>query len=180
MTDINNIFKQLEPLSLFELSRLRSAISRVLEDPIKNEAIKCHLKIGMKITYFSSHKNDLIEATVVDIRKTRASVINTEDGVKWNIRFQVINLQGIDINIIPRKSSGGLDRNSLKVGDCVGWQTRMGYEVYGVVEKLNPKKALVLLGNGEQWTVSYPLLFLVMDGFSTQNGQICIEGEVIR
>jgi hypothetical protein len=180
MTDINNIFKQLEALSLFELSRLRSAISMVLEDPARHEAIKYHLKIGMKITYFSSEKNDLIEATVVDIRNTRASVINTDDGTKWNIKLYVINLQGIDTSIIPKKSFGGLDRNSLKVGDHVGWQSRMGHEIYGIVEKLNPKKALVCLGNGEKWTVSYPLLFLVMDGFSIQNKQLCIEGEVVK
>jgi hypothetical protein len=180
MTDINSIFKQLEPLSLFELSRLRSAISMVLEDPARNEAIKYHLKIGMKITYFSSEKNDLIEATVVDMRNTRASVVNTDDGTKWNIKLYVINLQGIDTSIIPKKSFGGLDRNSLKVGDRVGWQSRIGNELYGIVEKLNPKKALVCLNNGEKWTVSYPLLFLVMDGFSIQNKQLCIEGEVIR
>lgn len=180
MTDINSIFKQLEPLSLFELSRLRTAISMALEDPVRIEAIRYHLKIGMKITYFSSDKNDLIEATVVDIRKTRASVVNTADGVKWNIKFYVINLQGIDTDIIPKIPSGGLDRNSLKVGDRVCWQVNMGHELYGVVEKLNPKRALVQLGNGEQWTVSYPLLFLVMDGVSVQGGRACIEGEVIR
>lgn len=180
MTDINSIFKQLEPLSLFELSRLRTAISMALEDPDRNEAIKYHLKIGMKITYFSSEKNDLIEATVVDIRNTRASVVNTDDGTKWNIRLYVINLQGIDTNIIPKKASGGLDRNSLKVGSRVGWHSRLGHEVYGVVEKLNPKKALVRISNGEQWSVSYPFLFLVMDGYSIQKGQLCIEGEVIR
>ena len=81
---------------------------------------------------------------------------------------KLINLQGIDTSIAPKKYSGGLDRNSLKVGDRVGWHSKLGHDLYGVVEKLNPKKALVRLGNGEQWTVSYSLLFLVMDGFSVQ------------
>jgi hypothetical protein len=180
MADVNSIFKQLESLSLFELNRLRSAISIALEDPDKNQSIKNHLKVGMKITYFSSNKNSLIEATVVDIRKTRASVVNTDDGVKWNISFYLINLQGIDVNIVPKRSFGGLDRNSLKVGDHVGWHSKLGYELYGVIEKLNPKKALIHLGDGQQWTVSYPLLFLVMDGVSIQSRSLCIEGEVIR
>lgn len=180
MTDINSIFKQLEPLSLFELNRLHSAIYKLLEDPVKIKAIKYHLKIGMKITYFSSDKNSLIEATIIDIRKTRASVINTVDGEKWNIQFYLINLQGIDISIIPTKSSRTLDRNSLKVGDHVGWSSKLGYELYGVIIKLNPKKALIRLGNGERWTVSYPLLFLLMEGVSTQNKNLCIEGEVIK
>jgi hypothetical protein len=180
MADVNSIFKQLESLSLFELNRLRSAISIALEDPDKNQSIKNHLKVGMKITYFSSNKNSLIEATVVDIRKTRASVVNTDDGVKWNISFYLINLQGIDVNIVPKRSFGGLDRNSLKVGDHVGWHSKLGYELYGVIEKLNPKKALIHLGDGQQWTVSYPLLFLVMDGVSIQSRNLCIEGKVIR
>lgn len=180
MTDINNIFKQLESLSLFELNRLRTAISMVLEDPVKNEAIKHHLKIGMKITYFSSCKNDLIEATIVDIRKTRATVVNTVDGTRWNTKFYTINLQGIDINIIPKKISGGLDRNSLKVGDSVGWHSKLGYELYGVIEKLNPKRALICLADGEQWAVSYSLLFLLIEGVPSQNKNLCIEGEVIR
>jgi hypothetical protein len=179
MADINSIFKQLESLSLFELNRLRSAIAMTLEDPAKNEAIKYHLKIGMKITYFSSDRNDLIEATVIDIRKTRASVVNTGDGTKWNIKFYAINLQGIDVRIIPKKSSGGLERNSLKVGDPVGWHSKLGHELYGVIEKLNPKKALIRLGNGEQWTVPYSLLFLLMEGISIQDKSLCIEGEVI-
>src|SRR5471030_3261911 len=109
MADINGIFKQLESLSLFELNRLCSAISIALEDPVKNNEIKRHLKIGMKITYFLGEKNNLIEATVVDIRKTRASVIKTAGGTKWNIKFYAINLQRIDVNIAPKKSSGGLN-----------------------------------------------------------------------
>ena len=115
-----------------------------------------------------------------EIRKTWASVIDACDGKKSNIKFYLINLEGIDVNINPRKSSGGLDRNSLKVGDRVGWHSKLGYDLYGVVEKLNPKKALVRLGDVEQCTVSYSLLFLVMDGVSSNGGRLCIEGEVIR
>ena len=43
MSDINTIFEQLKPLSLFELNRLRSAISTIMDDPEKNAAIKRHL-----------------------------------------------------------------------------------------------------------------------------------------
>lgn len=94
-------------------------------------------------------------------------------------QFFLINLEGIDTSITPKKYSGGLDRNSLKVGDHVDWNSKLGHDLYGVVEKLNPKKSLVRLGNGDLWTVSYSLLFLVMDGVSVQGGQLCIEGEVI-
>ena len=135
----------------------------------------------MKITYFSSDKNRLIEAIIQEVRKTWASVINSHDGKRWSIKFHHINLQDMDISIAPKKYSGGLDRNSLKVGDHVGWNSRLGHDLYGVIEKLNPKKALIRLGNGEFWTVSYSLLFIVMDGVSIdQDTRLCIEGEVIR
>ena len=90
VSNIDVLFKQLETLSLFELSRLQSAISKTLDDPARNAAIKHHLKIGMRITYFAYDKNDLVEATVVDIRNTRASVVNVHDGMKSS------TLNGID------------------------------------------------------------------------------------
>lgn len=180
MADFNSILEQIESWSLFELHRLNSAIAKLLDDPARNQAIKRQLKVGMQVTYFCSNKNSLVEAIVDEIRKTRVSVINVHDGQRWNISFFLINLEGIDTNIVPKKYSGGLDRNSLKVGDHVGWNSKLGHDLYGVVEKLNPKKALVRLGNGDRWTVPYPLLSLVMDGVSMQGGQLCIDGEVIR
>jgi len=122
----------------------------------------------------------LVEATINDIRKTRASVVNTHDGQGWNVCFSSINLEGIDTSIMPKKHSGGLDRNSLKVGDHVGWHSKLDHDVYGTVAKLNPKKALVRLSHGQCWTVPYSLLFLVMDGMgSTESNALCIEGEFI-
>lgn len=181
MNDLNNIFKQLEQLSLFELSRLRSAITKTLDDPERNEAIKRHIKVGMKITYYSSRTNNLIEATIVDIRNTRVSVINSSDGEKWNIKLYSINLNDVDIDIAPKKTSGHLDRNSLKVGDKVGFMSdKGGHEVYGVVTKLNPKTARVTLTTGDKWVVYYPSLFLITEGYSSSSdGQLLIEGEVV-
>lgn len=180
MPNFNTILEQLEPWSLFELNRLHSAIEKLLDNPTKNEAIKRQLKVGMKITYFCSDKNDLIEATIVEIRKTWASVIHSHDGKKWNIKFSLINLQHIDVSIAPKKYSGGLNRNSLKVGDHVGWSSKLGYDLFGVVQKLNPKKALIRLGNNALWTVPYSLLFLVMDSTAAQNNPLWIEGEGVR
>jgi len=179
MNDLNAIFKQLQPLSLFELSRLRSAISRVIEDPARNAAVRRHLKLGMSITYFDCDKNDLVEATLVDIRKTRVSVINKHDGAKWDLGLDVINLDGIDTSIAPQKPSEGLDRNSLKIGVHVGFKNRDQEVVYGVIEKLNPKRALMRLSNGQRWNVGYPLLFLVMEGDVIKDAPLYIEGELV-
>jgi len=112
MADFNSILEQIEPWSLFELHRLNSAVAKLLDEPVRNDAIKRQLKVGMQITYFCSDKNSLVEATIDEIRKTRASVINIHDGQRWNISFFLINLEGIDTSIIPKKYSGGLDRNS--------------------------------------------------------------------
>lgn len=129
----------------------RSALGNLLDNRSRNETIKRQLKIGMRISYFCSDKNTLVEANIEAVRK-----------------------KGIDTNIAPKKHSGDLDRYSLKVKDRVGWHSKLGYYLYGVVEKLNPKKALMRLGNGEQWTVSYSLLFLIMDSVSVQDGQLCM------
>ena len=80
--DVNTIFKQVEQLSLFELSRLNYAIANTLNDPEKNLSIKRHLRVGMKIHYFFSNKNKLIEAIILEIRKTKASVMNQDDGTR--------------------------------------------------------------------------------------------------
>lgn len=181
MNNLNDIFKKLEKLSLFELNRLRSAMTKTLNDPERNDAIKRHIKVGMKINYFCSEENNLIEATIVDIRQTRVSVMNTIDGEKWNIKLYSINLDGVDTNISPKKASGNLDRNSLKVGDNVGWLSKKrGQEMYGLVTKLNPKTAHVKLSDGDGWIVYYASLFLITDGTSSSSGgQLLIEGEVV-
>src|SRR5580704_11136310 len=127
MADFNSILEQLEPWSLFELNRLCSAIGNLLGDPARNEAIKRQLRVGMQITYFCCNKNNLVEARIVEIRKTKASVVNIHDGQRWSVSFYLINLEGIDTNIIRKKYSGGLDKNSLKVGDQVGWNSKLGH-----------------------------------------------------
>jgi len=104
------------------------------------------------------------------------------DGKRWNIPLYMLNLEDIDTSIKPIKREGGLDRNTLKVGDLVGWNSKLGHDLYGVIEKLNPKMALVRLGTGESWRVAYSLLFTVMDGEVevSKNKPLYIEGEVVH
>ena len=182
MADFNSILQQIESWSLFELNRLCAAVSIALNDPDRNEAIKRQLKTGMQVSYFCSDRNRLIEATIIDIRKTRVTVRDMDDGKRWDIPLYMLNLEGIDTSIRPVKRKGGLDRNSLKIGDLVGWNSKLGHHLYGVIEKLNPKMALVRLGTGESWRVAYSLLFTVMDGevHASKNKPLYIEGEVIR
>lgn len=165
MSDFNTILEQLQSWSLFDLDRLYSAVRHLLNDPAKQETIKRHLKIGMTITYLDYDSNRLVEATILDIKKTRAGVMNLNDKKKWNIPFCCINLEDVDLSPRPKKRGIGLDRSAFSVGETVGWSSsQSGHDLYGVIKKLNPKKALVQLGNGDLWTVRYAYLFPVMDG----------------
>ena len=123
----------------------------------------------------------MVEAVVLDVRKTMATVRKVVDNTRWDIYLFSIDLQGRDTIIPPKRQSGKLDRNSLKIGDRVGYHSKESSDVFGVVKKLNPKKAVITLNNGEIWNVPYSLLFLVMDGISINtNGRLLIECEVIR
>ena len=55
--DFNSILEKVEPWSLFEINRLRSAFDVLLNDPVRMDCIKYNLKTGMKITYFCSETN---------------------------------------------------------------------------------------------------------------------------
>lgn len=182
MNNVNDIFKICENLSLFELHQLRNAISNVINDPKRGEAIKQHLKVGMKINYFNSRKNDFFAATIIDIRQTKVSLAHDCDGEEWTTKFSAINLDGFDTRIDTLNTTGILNKNSLKVGDHVGWKDdKTGHDVYGVITKLNPKTAKITLADGHRWTVHYEYLFIVTDGASSASvGQLLIEGEVIR
>ena len=157
----SEILEELNNASLFELYRLQQAIRRSLEDPARIREIKDSLKVGQEIEYFDAEENRLVEARIVELKRTRALVKNRHDGALWNIPFYHINLDHADVGISG--STGQLDRNSLKVGDKVAFKDRKGSELFGEVIKLNPKTAGVLVG-ATRWKVSYRLLSSIIEG----------------
>lgn len=172
MSDVNNILEQIKSWSLFDLDRLSHSIRELLNDTDKHDALRHHLTAGMHITYFNYNLNKCIEATILDIKKTRASIINIDDKKRWNIPLCWINLEGVDTRPPPKKRGSNLDRSAFSIGDTVGWSSnRYGHDLYGIITKLNPKTAKIRLGNGERWTVYYGHLFLVMDGVTTEDGK---------
>lgn len=64
---------------------------------------------------------------------------------------------------IASQKRQALDRNSLRVGDRVGFKDRQGQERFGQVVKLNPKSASVQV-DALRWRVGYALLLPVIDG----------------
>ena len=159
--DYASLLDALGKASLFDLWRLSAAIGRALEDPNKNEAIRANLRVGQSIRYFEAKENREISGRVVEIKRSRALIQNDHDKRLWNIPFYMINLQGEHVD--SPASRAKVRRDSLRVGDAVGYRSRTQREVYGVVIKLNRKTATVRLTTGQQWGVPYSLLFYVLD-----------------
>ena len=171
----SEILEELNNASLFELYRLEQAIRRSLEDPVRTIKIKDSLKVGQDIEYFDAKENRLIEARIVELKRTRALVKNRHDGKLWNIPFYLIDLDHADVAI--SSPTGKLDRNSLKVGDKVAFKDRKGNELFGEVIKLNPKTAGVLVGT-TRWKVSYRLLSSIIEGEVGHDTKV-IEGQLL-
>ena len=171
----SKILEELNNASLFELYRLEQAIRRSLEDPVRIGKIKDSLRVGQDIEYFDAEQNRLIEATIIELKRTRALVKNRHDGKLWDIPFYHINVDHADVSISG--STGKLDRNSLKVGDKVAFKDRKGNELFGEVIKLNQKTAGVLVGT-TRWKVSYRLLSSIIEGERGSETNL-IEGELL-
>jgi len=169
------ILDEVNNASLFELYRLEQAIRRSLEDPVKIRKIKDSLKVGQVIEYFDAEENRLVEASVIELKRTRVLVENRHDGKLWNIPFYHINLDHADVSISG--STGKLDRNSLKVGDKVAFKDRKGNELFGEVIKLNQKTAGVLVGT-TRWKVGYRLLSSIIEGELGSEPNV-IEGQLL-
>jgi len=179
MADYNSILEQIEDWSLFEIYRLRVALENILDNPARQLAIKNKLKPGMEVDFFCSRANASIPAKIIEVKKSWALIKSINDGKLWDTRLYTFNLAGIDTSIKPKRNTGRLDKNSLKVGDRVGWHSKLGYDLFGVVKKLNPKRALVALPDGVIWSVGYSLLFLIMDNSCKHNELSHIEGEIL-
>jgi hypothetical protein len=171
----SEILQALNNASLFELYRLEQAIRRSLEDPARIRKVKDSLRVGQDIAYFEAEENRLIEARIVELKRTRALVRNRHDGKLWTLPFYLINLDQADVAV--SSPTGKLDRNSVKVGDKVAFKDRNGHELFGEVIKLNQKTAGVLVGT-TRWKVSYGLLSSIIEGELGRDTNL-IEGQLL-
>ena len=154
--DYSAILTELNNASLFELYRLNVAIGKQLDDPARLSLIKNHLQIGQLISYFDAQENRLLEATIVELKRTKVLVENKHDGALWNIPYYCLNIDNLDTDI-QATSQQKITRNNLKVGDNVCFKDKKGNELFGEVIKLNPKTAGILVGQ-THWRVAYSLL----------------------
>lgn len=159
--DYNRILAELKQASMFDLYRLQSAITDLLDDPARLNAIKSVLRSGMEITYFDDQANRLTAARLLKVRKTRAAVQELESGKHWTIPLYMINIDNRQTDIAPTHL--GVDRLSVRVGDTVGFTGRDDEELFGTIVKLNPKRAKIQTEDGI-WAVPYTMLFTVIEG----------------
>ena len=162
-----NLLNELNQASSFDLFRLRSIINTQLDDPARIFNIKKKLFIGQEISYFEEDENRLINATILEFKRTRVVVRNTDDNHVWQIFYYHINVDNVETSINSSKQQK-LDRTNLKVGDNVSFYNKNGTEIFGVVDKLNPKTAGITTKDGK-WRVSYVSLSLVIEGEISRN-----------
>ncbi len=162
---------------LIELYQMRATIDRALNDPNRLNKIKRNLKVGQAVRFFSGKENRFIQATVSEINNTRVRVVNDMDGQRWAVPLFMIDIDNAEGSVTSASTT--VDRMTLKVGEKVGFMSKQGNDLYGIVTKLNPKTAEVKLESGERWRVQYDLLFYVLEGqYHSRELRALIEGEL--
>jgi hypothetical protein len=163
MMNFAALYDDLEKESLFDLWRLNIAIARAMEDPRKIAAIRFRLRVGQSICYFDAAQNREFSGRIIEIKRTRAVIRHDHDQQIWTIPFHMMKLDGTDDRTHFARTQQKMDRDSIRVGDSVGYVSREHRQVYGTVVKRNHKTATVRLSNGELWKVTYSLLFPVIE-----------------
>jgi hypothetical protein len=161
--DYTLIINELRAASLFDLFRLQAAIILQLDDPKRMDQVRRRLCPGMKISYFDKAQNRLVEATIREMRRTRLLVENLADRRAWLIPFCAVNLDAVPTDLRTEPGHKKLDRNSLKVGDQIGFRDRQSQDKYGQVIALNQKTATIITSDRQKWRVGYNLLFPVIE-----------------
>ncbi len=161
--DYTFIISELRSASLFDLFRLRAALSQQLEDPERIAQVRSRLRPGMPISYFDEAQNRQIEARVLELHRTRLLVENRHDKGRWSIPFGAVNIDRVETDIRAGAEQRAIDRSQLKVGDAIGFHDRQNQDKYGRVVALNQKTATILTTDNQKWRVAYQFLFPVID-----------------
>lgn len=175
---IEEILSVLDKLTVYELSRVSTAVAALLKDESRLQRIRNALKPGMKTSFFCRRENRVVPVTIKSVHKTRAILTRDDDKTNWSVLIEYINLDNLDIKAAPvTHKRGSLSKYNLKIGDPVGFDLR-GQEVFGMVKKLNQSRAKVVLSSGETWNVYYTSLFPVYEGEQGDSVRY-IEGQVV-
>ena len=152
----------LEGATLHQISRLTDVLFAAREDPARIEAVKNVLKIGQVVTYFSSRFGQLVEGVVIKKNVKYALVEVGEERAHWKVPYHSFKLDDRFAEFQTKKKNQGLDRQSVCVGDWVGFN-HQGEEKVGQVTRVNVKTVSLTTTTGEDWRVGYAGLYAVID-----------------
>lgn len=177
MIDYSKILNELKEATLFDIYRLVTALERELENPNRINKVRKKLTPGQKITYFDRKENKLIEAVVIELKRTRLLVEHIIDNTRWDIPFHWVNMYNVNTDIYDTTTKKGLHKNEIKIGDIVSFKNQQNQEIVGKVLRLNTKTVTIKTDN-MHWRVAYSLLSPVIDidsSIATHN----LEGTII-
>jgi len=160
--DYTHLLTELNKANAFDLYRLHVAIGNELDNPKRISDIKQKLKIGMELSYFCYTENRLMKAKLLEMRQKNVVVLDYEKNRRFVIPYYMINLENVDPGIYEHKSTDVLTANTVKVGDCVGFN-KDGESIIGVVKRINFKTVTLKTNAGTQWRVAYSFLYRVYD-----------------
>jgi hypothetical protein len=160
--NFSEVLKVLNSASAFDLYRMRAAIDRVLDQPGWMQAVQSRLRVGQTIDYFDPQTNRAHKGQILEMRRKQAVVLDLETQKRWLISYAAINLDGADFEIREQPKQG-LSRQSVAVGDVVGFVDRNQQQRSGQVLRLNDKTVTLKVGH-QKWRISYTLLHRVVDG----------------
>ena len=159
----NNLLHDLKQASPFELFRLRILMDTIMESPEQIQKMRRQLREGMVVDYFDAEANRLVAVEIKQVKRTRVSATEVESGKKWALPFYMLNLEDIPVES-EAADRATLDRNSLSVGDSIGFNGCDGQILYGEIIKLNPKRAKVRTTTDGIWNVYYQSMIPIIDG----------------
>jgi len=177
--DYSTVMSELDDASLFDLYRLDVAIRKELDDARRIEEVKRMIKEGDIISYFEGSENRLIQAEVIELKRTRVLVRNKHDMKRWTIPFYMVNVEDAATDITHPTTTKGMNRNEIRIGDLVGFRSKSNKNVRGKVIRINPKTVTLFVEPNQKWRVSYSMLYPIIDGEKAHK-QKFIEGVVIE
>ena len=177
--DYSKFMSDLDGASLFDLYRLNAAICKEMENPKRIKEVKKLIKQGDIISYFEGSENRLIQAEVIELKRTRVLVKNKHDMKQWNIPFYMVNVDEVATDIQYSTTAKGMNRNEIRIGDLVGYRSQSNENVCGKVIRLNPKTVTVLVEPKQEWRVPYSILYPIIDGEKAHERKF-IEGVIVE
>ena len=157
-----HLLNELNKASSFDLYRLHVAIGNEIENPKRILNIKQKLRIGMELSYFYHVENRLVKAKLLEMRQKNVVVLDHEKNKRFVIPYYMLNVGGINTEIYEYKNKESLTPNTLKVGDCVGFN-KDGESIVGTIKRINHKTVSLKTNTAHQWRVAYTFLYRVYD-----------------